>query len=324
VAAWLQSPIGQQRHVLANAWQDDHAWNDLFHIPTLQPEDTGSWHNDPHLARRAILRHLSTLALDSWYGLESLISAVKQANPDFQRPDGDYTTWYIRDATTGSYLSGFEDWDRVEGALIHYLVTGPLVWLGLMDLGMPAPSRPSATFRLSAAGAAFFGLAEPPADPEPESLVLRSDLSVLAAPARRYERFQLSRIADWVSSADPFVYRLTPSSLERARQQGIPVGRALEFLGEVTSAPVPRFVEAALTRWEARGAEAHLERVVLLRLASEELMSQVTSSPSTRRLIRERVGPTAALVREQDWPRLIAALSEMGLLPDVVGLEGYE
>jgi hypothetical protein len=50
-------------------------------------------------------------------------------------------------------------------------------------------------------------------------------------------------------------------------------------------------------------------------------MTQVTSSPHTRRLIREQVGPLVAWVREQDWPRLVAALGEMGLLADIVALE---
>ena len=338
VAAWLQSPTGQQRSVLAEAWRDDPTWNDLFHVPTLYPEDTGAWRNDPLLARKAILRYLTTIhrepverrAPDTWYKLDDFVNAVKQTHPDFQRPDGDYTTWYIRDATTGAYLSGFESWDRVEGALIHYLVTAPLAWLGLADLGASIPDGPSTVFRLTPAGAALLGLAEPQPQPEPPPLTLRPDLTILAPPARRYERFQLARVADWVTTPSveeiegddaPFVYRLTPSSLARARQQGIPVARVLQFLGKTTGAPVPRFVEAALTRWEARGSEARLERVVLLRLTSEELMEQVMSSPSTRRLIREQIGPTAALVREPDWPRLVVALGEMGLLPDVVALD---
>lgn len=329
VTAWLQSPADQQRSALAAAWRDDPAWNDLFHVPTLHPDDTGAWRNDPLLARKATLRHLKVCAPGNWYNLDDFTAAIKQADPDFQRPDGDYTTWYIRDAATGDYLSGFENWDRVEGALIRYLITRPLYWLGLTDLGpLPLASclLPPASFRLTPAGAAFLGLTEPPPEPEPAPLTLRSDFTVRVPPARRYEHFQLARVADWAASPHAgetegsFVYRLTPSSLERARQQGIPVARLLEFL-QVTGAPVPRFVEAALTRWEARGAEARLERVILLRLSSEELMTQVISSPPTRRLIHERIGPAAALVRERDWPRLIIALGEMGLLPDVIDLE---
>ena len=59
---------------------------------------------------------------------------------------------------------------------------------------------------------------------------------------------------------------------------------------------------------------------MLLRLASEQLMEQVASSPRTRGLIVERIGPTAAVVRARDWPRLVIALGEMGLLPEVTDL----
>jgi len=321
VAAWLQSPPDQQRSALAIAWQDDPTWNDLFHVPTLLPEDTGAWHNDPLLARKSILRHLQVCAPDTWYALDDLTAAIRQANPDFQRPDGDYTTWYIRDAASTAYLSGFENWDNVEGALIRYIITGPLAWLGLADVGAAAPDTPTTAFRLTPAGAAFLGLAEPEPEPVPAPLSLHPDFSVRVCPARRYERFQLARVADWVRTGDPFIYRLTPNSLERARQQGIPVARVLEFLRQVTDKPIPRFVEAALTRWEARGAEVRLERAALLRVSGEELMAQIASSPATRNLIHEQIGPTAALVRERDWPRLVAALGEMGLLPDVVDLE---
>jgi len=315
VTAWLQSPIGQQRTALAQTWQTDPTWNDLFDVPTLRPEDTGAWRNDPLLARTTILRHLERCVPDAWYTLDGFVAAVKQADPDFQRPDGDYTTWYIRDADSRVYLSGFESWESIEGALIRYIISGPLHWLGLTDLGTPSPP---ATFRLAPAGAAFLGLGGSPPEPEPAPLTLHPDFTVLVPAARRYERFQLSRVADWARTGDHFHYRLTPASLERARRQGIPVARVLQFLGQVTAAPIPRFVEAALTRCDARGTEACLERVILLRIADEELMTRLVSSPPTRDLIHERIGPTAALVRERDWPRLVVALGEMGLLPDVV------
>ncbi len=328
VTTWLQSSSDQQRRALAEAWRDDPSWNDLFHVPRLVPEDTGGWRNDPLLARKAILRHLRACTPGTWYKLDDFVGAVKQATPDFQRPDGDYMTWYIRDATTDLYLSGFESWDAVEGALIRYLVTGPLAWLGLFNLGSHRPGEPCTAFRLTLIGAVFLGLVASPPEPALAPLTLRRDFRVLVPPARRYDRFQLARVANWVASpllkeggAFEFIYRLTPASLDRARQQGISVARVLEFLGQAIDAPVPRSIEAALTRWDARGAEARLERVIVLRLASEELMAWVLASPSARRLIREQIGPAAALVQEKDWPRLVAALGDMGLVPDVVALE---
>ena len=322
VTEWLQSSTGQQRGVLVEAWRDDSNWNDLFQVPTLHAEDTGAWHNDPLLARRAILRHLKACLPLTWYRMDDIITAVKEIEPDFQRPGGDYTSWYIRDAATGAYQTGFESWHAVEGALIRYLIAGPLAWLGLTSLGASTPGAPPVAFRLTRAGAVWLGLSEPQPEPEPEPVALQPDFTILVPPARRYERFQLARVAEWIHTGEHFVYRLTPTAFERARQQGIAVARVLEFLGQVTDAPVAHFIEAALTRWEARGTEARLERVVLLRISDEDLMTQVMSSPLTRDLIQERTGPTTALVRGQDWHRLVAALGKMALLPDVVNLNG--
>jgi hypothetical protein len=331
VTAWLQNSVTRQRRALALAWQDDPLWNDLFHVPTLTPADTGAWRNDPLLARNSILHHLKACEPAEWYTLDDLVDGIHESDPDFQRPGGDYTTWYIRHATTGAYLSGFESWDAVEGALIRYIISHPMAWLGFVDVD--SGSTPAA-FRLTSAGAAFLGLSKEKSEPNPGSLSLRPDFTVLVPCACRYERFQLARIADWVSSptAEPpeaetlFIYRLTPTSLARARQQGIPIARVLEFLSSAIGfatpdASVPHFVEAALTRWEARGCEAQLERVVLLRLRSEELMAQAISSPPIRRLIREQLGPTSALVQRSDWPRLVSLLGELGLLTDVIDLD---
>lgn len=317
VTAWLQSSTGQQREALTAAWRDDPTWNELFHIPSIVPEDTGAWMNDPLLARKAILHHLKACAPDEWYGIADFASAIKDITPDFQRPNGDYEAWYIRDALTGKYLTGFESWDAIEGALIRHIITGPLAWLGLVDLGAAASERPPMAFRLTPAGAAFLGLVELAAASEPKSLNLRSDFTVLVPPARRFERFQLARVADWTRTGDVFVYRLTPRAMERARQQGIPIARVLEFLEQVTGASVPRFVEAALTRWEARGAEASLSRRIVLQLSDGDLMDQLMSSPRTGHLVQERAGPTTALVREADLSRIAATLGKLGLLLDV-------
>jgi hypothetical protein len=320
VTAWLQSaPLHQQRAVV-NAWRGDPAWNDLFHIPALQPEDTGAWRNDPILAREAVLRHVEACRPGTWYGLNALLTAIKQLDPDFQRPDGDYDSWYIRDEATGAYLSGFESWDVVEGRLIRYLVRKPMAWLGLVDLGTVGGDHPATAFRLTNEGAALLGLSEPPSTPERSSARMRSGFRVAVPAACRYERFQLARVADWLQSGTPFLYRLTASSLARARRQGISVTRVLEFLQDLIEAPVPRSIEAALTRWAARGAEAHLERSVLLRISSEELMDQVIASPTLSHLIGERIGPTTVTVRSQDCEQVIRALGEMGLLPEVKGL----
>ncbi|MFN3763357.1 MAG: hypothetical protein ACK4WK_09185, partial [Anaerolineae bacterium] len=262
VTEWLQAPPPRQRMVLAQAWRQDPTWNDLRHVPTLRPEETGSWRNDPLLAREAVLRYLAECSPGDWYRLEDFVAAVKEADPDFQRPDGNYDTWYIRDAVSGEYLRGFENWDRVEGALIRYILTGPLAWLGVVAV----TDGESLRFSLTPTGAAFLGRAGLPQEPPPPPMVIRPDFLLEVPAGRRYERFQVSRVAEWLHIGDPSLYRLTPASLERARQQRIPPERVVAFLEEATGGPVPVALRRALARWAQRGPEARLESVVLLRV----------------------------------------------------------
>ena len=116
-------------------------------MPRLRVE--GSWQNDPLHARQATLQFLSPLPPGVWWSLNAFIEAVKQTHPDFQRPAGDYDSWYLYDTSTETFLRGFEHWDEVDGALLRYLITGPLHWLAILDLASPEPGKPPSAFRLS-------------------------------------------------------------------------------------------------------------------------------------------------------------------------------
>jgi len=52
-------------------------------------------------------------------------------------------------------------------------------------------------------------------------------------------------------------------------------------------------------------------------VARPELLEQITASPRTRGYVRETVSSTVALVDPLDWPEMLAALLEMGVLPEV-------
>jgi hypothetical protein len=64
---------------------------------------------------------------------------------------------------------GFEHWEDVEGALLRYLVCGPLHWLGVSDLGFEGDAAPPSAFRLAATGLPFVKLAAPAAEAAPRA-----------------------------------------------------------------------------------------------------------------------------------------------------------
>jgi len=312
VTAWLQSPTLWQQQSLFEGWRASLTWNDLWHVPTLICEDTGSWRNDPLVARRTVLDVLTRLEPGAWYRLDDFVALIRETWPDFQRPGGDYATWYIRDAATNQYLKGFESWEQVEGALLRFIVSRPLHWLGVVDR-----DTEGAAFCLTSVGYWVLGLGNAPARNEASIFVVHTDGQVDVSASRRYDRFQLARAADWVKSGETYTYRITPSSLERARARRITPDRIIDFLARASGAAIPESLAGALHRWGARGTLVWVRQAMVLRVARPEWLDQLMDSPRTRRYIREVISSTVALVALRDWPDLRDALFEMGILPDI-------
>lgn len=310
--AWLRSDAQSQQRTLLEGWRESVTWNDLWRVPTLRCEDTGSWRNDPLAARRVVLDTLAGLECGAWYRAQDFVTAIRESEPDFQRPGGDYATWYIRDAATNQYLTGFKSWDQVEGALLQFILGGPLHWLGVVDLDGTGEA-----FRVTPVGCWWLGAGAPPSSDGDVSFAVHADGRVEIGAARRYDRFQLARVADWEASGEMYAYRITPSSLERARAQRIGPERIVKFLEETGQTPAPETFVGALRRWETRGTEAWAQRGTVLRVARPEVLDQLVESPRTRKFIRETISSTVALVAPRDWSELLAAMIEMGVLPEI-------
>jgi len=131
---WLRASEIERHRVLLEAWQGDPSGHELQWVRGIRCEGIG-WQYDAPASRRTILTHLARCPTDEWVSLPSFIAAIKHVDPDFLRPDGDYNSWYIRDTWSNEYLTGYGNWDRIEGALIAHLVTAPLRWLGIVAVG---------------------------------------------------------------------------------------------------------------------------------------------------------------------------------------------
>jgi hypothetical protein len=294
VAHWLQSAPDAQHDALFNAWLDDPEWNDLAHVAGLVLEMTHAWSNDPVHMRKAIVemwRAWRSQVGERSSTVSDFINHVRALNPDFARPDGRYDTWHIRDARTGEFLHGFENWERVEGALIRHILEKPLRWLS--------------------------GPQEEAGEPPPSPFHVTDDGQIIIERRLRYERFQLARVADWVETRPAtYVYRISPRSLERARTQGIRIGRVVEFLEQNSGQALPAGLKRALTRWEERGTEVRLEPMAILRAPDGATMDALLRSPRVRRLVVERFAPNCVAIRQRDADEARATIIESGLLVD--------
>ncbi|NDJ75591.1 MAG: hypothetical protein GYB65_04965 [Chloroflexi bacterium] len=307
---WLEQSRPRQVRALAEAWRDSTLFNDLWHTPGLQIEDTG-WRNDPLLARQTILTFLEMVPPEDWWPRDELIAIVHEEEPDFQRPAADYDSWYIRDAQTGAPLRGFENWEQVDGAVLRFILTGPMHWLGLLDLG-----DEGTLCRLTVYGRALGGETEWPDPPEEsEPPVIQPDGAILVGrTCNRYERFQVARITEWGPVDAPYIYTLSGAAFQHAQQQGIDADAIRAFLRRISEDNVPESVYRLLDRWTQGGsASVWMTRTVILRAKTEEDLQLILDTPELRRYLGARLGPKAVLVRADQEQELAHAIQDHGI-----------
>jgi hypothetical protein len=313
--AFLEAPRGQALVELSRAWMDSQSFNELRMLPGLAFE--GEWRNDPATARQSILDLLTHLPEDQWWSLPAFVSGVSERQPDFQRPAGDYDSWFIRRESDGTFLRGFHTWDEVDGALVRFLITGPLHWLGIFDLAAPSAGAAPTAFRHSGWGQALWH-GSPPDLPKEVAQARASSEGLIRMPplAPRAARYQIARFCQWeTESPQEYRYRVTPGALERARAQGLRTSHLVSLLRKYASGPLPPNLLSALERWEKLGTQAHTERPILLRVSSADILAALAKTPAGRHL-SETLNPTTAIIRPGGEDAVLRALAEMGYLPE--------
>ncbi|MFP4320881.1 MAG: helicase-associated domain-containing protein [Anaerolineales bacterium] len=313
--AWLDNARSAQMQTLVDAWHRTQLYNELAFVPDITL-DNPVWLNDPTLMRKMLRDMLAQdVPQDDWFGVRACIAAIKELEPDFQRPAADYESWYIRDANTEEYLRGFEHWDRIEGAMLEIALVGPMSWLGLVDVGA---SNHGVVVRLSAFGRAYaIGTPFPSRPDNPVKLDINAQgiLSV-SRHLSRYDRFQLARFTDWGLPGESYEYHISPESLSRAWDQGIRAEHIRAFIKRASEAEVPPNIQAQLLRWESQQAgEApfYLQQTMVLHSDSADALDDLYQQPTLRRFLGERLGERAAAVRADQWQDLVAALNDMGI-----------
>ncbi len=318
VGKFLSASGGVALVQLVTTWQESKSIDELRLLPELSME--GNWSNDPLRARRTIIAYLCNLPERTWWNLGSFVSGIKQHEPDFQRPAGDYDSWFIRRKDSGEYLRGFEHWDEVDGRLVTYMLEGPFHWLGILDLACPGEGEQVTAFRMSGWGKTLLaGKAPSDVPAEDRKLAIRSDarLSVRRG-VPRHVRYQVARFCDWqAESPEEYQYQISSISLRRARQQGLKVSQ-LQAILERNAGVVPPSLIRALERWDKQGCEARLERMVVLRVTSPEILQALRKSPAGR-FLSESLGPNSISVKPAAVDKVLRALAELGYLGEIRG-----
>ncbi len=306
VRLFLEASRKEALEKLVNAWLESEAFNELRQVPGLVCE--GEWSNQPLVTREFLLTLLEAVPENLWWSLPAFIRALKEKYPDFQRPAGDYDSWFIKRESDRAYLRGFTNWDDVDGALIRYLVTGPLYWLGRVELATPVDSEIVTAFRVN----------EKRVTSNENGKLTVSSNGRITVPrlVPRVTRYLISRFCIWdEATPNEYRYRVTTGSLKKAGEQGLKVGQVLSLLAKNAAAEIPPAFVKALKRWETNGTEARVEFQTVLRVSRPEVLEELRKSKAGR-FLGETLGPVAVVVKPGAQSKVLAALAELGLLAE--------
>ena len=307
VKKFLEATRKEGLELLYGAWLASTTFDELRLMPGIVCE--GEWKSQPQVTREFLMNLVNDIPEGKWWSIPAFVKAIKEKYPDYQRPAGDYDSWFIKRASDGQFMRGFAYWDFVDGALIKYLIQ-LLHWLGKVDLAAPEEGKEPTAFRL-------VGL-------RPETLKTDVKLNVastgkISVPRSfsRAVRYQLARFCEWDEpKGDEYFYRVTAESLKRATEQGLKAEQLLAMLVKYTKETVPPAMVKALKRWDANGPEARVESLLVLRVSKPEIMEEMRKSKAGK-YFGEMLSPTAVVVKSGAIQKVLAELAELGLLAEI-------
>ncbi len=309
VKAFLEAPRAEALAALQSAWIESESFNELRLMPGIICE--GEWKNQPQETREFLLNLLDAIPEGKWWSLNAFVRDIKQKYADFQRPAGDYDSWFIKRETDGQYLRGFASWDQVDGALIRYFITNILHWLGQVDLCTAAGAPEPTSFRITNS--------ETQITSKEDKKLHVSSQGLISIPrlAPRVVRYQVSRFCGWDEpKEDVYRYRISTNSLTKAKEQGLKVEHLLALLAKHSEAGIPPSLAKALKRWEVNGTEARVQTQVILKVSRPEVLEEMRKSKAAK-FLGEVLSPTTVVVKGGAIQKVMEALTELGLLTEV-------
>ncbi|MEI6043002.1 MAG: helicase-associated domain-containing protein [Chloroflexota bacterium] len=295
----------------------------------------------------------------AWFDFNSLTNLIKQRNFEFLIPRTKVQTPFGNSYSYGpgyfgvSYYSGFtskiksvgkgksnldpysrdsiqalsldSDWDYVEGEWVAEVLSEPLNWLGIIELGLNQQQRPVA-FRFTALGISVLSgktTAEEQAlanqlrelaNTAPElarPLLVQPNFDIMVlAPLQNLALLRLiDRFANQVSMGDVAMYRINKETILRGFRGGLDATTILSVLNEHSRVPVAQNIEASVRGWDSEfGRLVVRQDATLLEVADPALLDQLMVDSNLASQIVRRYSPTIALVASDKAEAFIQAL----------------
>jgi hypothetical protein len=258
-------------------------------------------------ARRSVIEHVRQLKSIEWVTFEQLIDQLDEYDHEFlvqrvsnrsgyypYKPPHPYSGYNAIGWIFNGVYDAKQGWQKVETPFIRGLISGPLYWQGLIDLGWATDQSGEPTaFRLTALGAWLLGLSpQPEIRAEGGRVIVQPNLHIVALdPVNDATLVTLDRFAERLSAERAVEYQLTRTSIYRGQEQGWNVPRVKKFLQQQTNADLPGNVARTLDEWQTlheriiirpHVALAHGNAVALDTLLNDQLSAaSIVARPQT-------------------------------------------
>ncbi|NOT04965.1 MAG: hypothetical protein HOP27_10245 [Anaerolineales bacterium] len=308
VKSFLEASRADALKSLLEAWKSSQTFDELRFIPTIVCE--GEWMNQPLVTREFLLDLVNSIPQNKWWSIPAFIRAIKEKFPDYQRPAGDYDSWFIKRTSDGQFLRGFAYWDQVDGTLVKYFIQ-ILHWLGMVDLASPEEGKEATAFRLT------LNVERSTSNVDGKIVVASNGKITISRFFSRAVRYQISRFCEWGEEhSDEYQYQVTAQSLRHAKEQGLKAEQLLSLLVKYTNGTVPPALVKALKQWDAHGTEARVEKLLVLRVNRPEILEEMRKSKASK-FLGEILSPTAVIIKSGAESKVLATLAELGLLSEI-------
>jgi hypothetical protein len=293
--------------------------NELAWYPNLKLSSMGA----PRLptpdivsdARRVLLLHLKRAV--QWTRLSDLLDLIQEVDYEFLFSRSYTSPVYSYYYNYGSHpyvqygnplgweFTGVQNeadgWMQVEGRFIRDVISKPLFWMGLVDLGYSGPGqREPDAFRLTPIGAWLLGVGPQPEIPvEGGQVIVQPNFHIMAFdPVSDAVLVNLSRFAERVSTERVSEYRLTRLSVYNAQKAGWGVEQIRAYLETLTGTSLPGNVRRTMEEWQTLHERIRIyPKLKVIHAASSEELDHLFTDPELRQSFGRRLEPRLAEIR---------------------------
>ncbi len=325
---WSRTPAERIR-LSYEAYLSTTAWNEL-RVPagSLGHDQRHPAPREMIAGRRLVIDFVKRRGGFGWVSLADLVDDIRLGAYDFLFSRQGHTRFsYAYMSPYNSYSNPYgityrdigkesEGWDKVEGAIIRHIITGPLHWMGLVDIGLGEDSEP-AVYRLNAVGQWLIeGGAPVNIEEEGGRVVVQPNFQIIALePLSENVLMSLDEFAQFEGGDHALTYRLSRESVYRAQRTGWDAARVIRYLENETHAPLPQNIHRSLEEWQAQHERITFRRgVSLLQAEDAAALESLFADPALATRLGRRVAADVAL-HTADAHALAAALRDANWSP---------